>query len=64
MINFDRLLFKILIKMLMVILLVGDLKHLVAGFPSNPIGHVQIGLCIFAWHLADSAHALVNSHGS
>lgn len=50
--------------MLMVILLVGDLKHLVAGFPSNPIGHVQIGLCIFAWHLADSAHALVNSHGS
>lgn len=41
-----------------------DLKHLTAGLPSYPIGHVHIGLCIFAWHLAVSAHALVNSHGS
>lgn len=31
-----------------VILLVWVLWHLIAGFPSYPIGHVQIGLCILA----------------
>lgn len=47
-----------------VILLVGDLEHLIAGFPSNPMGHVHMGLCILAWQRAPSAQALVNSQGS
>jgi len=46
------------------ILLVEDLVHLMAGFPSYPIGQVQMGLCILAWHRAPSAQALVNSQGS
>lgn len=29
-------------------LLVSDLKHLTAGFPSYPLGQVHIGLCILA----------------
>lgn len=47
----------------MLFLLVDDLKHLTEGFPSNPMGHVQIGLCILTVQRADSAQEFVNSQG-
>lgn len=38
--------------------------QLIAGLPSCPLGHIQIGLCIFTWHVAEDAQTSRNWQGS
>ena len=37
--------------------------HLIVGLPSCPGGHVQMGRCILAWHVAVFAQTPSNKQG-